>query len=169
MRKVVVFAVSVSLMAGLAACGDGPDDEPVLVHDGARPLVTTVLIDACLAAIADGADAAVAAAPMTDTVKQAAPIVDGAALPRVERTLDRSRLWAVQTPQVFRRAVLVEALAQPDAVLAAATDDASLVEAAGGDVRIVPAPSTNLKVTVPVDLELAELLLPRLRQNDVPC
>jgi len=157
-----------SVRAGLAACGDGSDDEPVLVHDGARPLVTPGLVDACLAAIADGADAAVAAAPMTDTVKQAQPAAaDG--LPRVERTLDRSRLWAVQTPQVFRRAVLVDALAQPDAVLAAATDDASLVEAAGGDVRIVPAPSTNLKVTVPVDLELAELLLPRLRQNDVPC
>jgi 2-C-methyl-D-erythritol 4-phosphate cytidylyltransferase len=157
-----------SVRAGLAACGDGPDDEPVLVHDGARPLVTAALIDACLAAVVDGADAAVAAAPMTDTVKQAPP-ADGAGLPRVERTLDRSRLWAVQTPQVFRRAVLLDALAQPDAVLAAATDDASLVEAAGGDVRIVPAPSTNLKVTVPVDLELAELLLPRLRQNDVPC
>jgi 2-C-methyl-D-erythritol 4-phosphate cytidylyltransferase len=158
-----------SVRAGLAACGDGPDDEPVLVHDGARPLVTAALVDACLAAVAGGADAAVAAAPMTDTVKQAAPGADGAGLPRVERTLDRSRLWAVQTPQVFRRAVLLDALAQPDDVLAAATDDASLVEAAGGDVRIVPAPSTNLKVTVPVDLELAELLLPRLRQNDVPC
>lgn len=157
-----------SVRAGLIACGDGPDDEPVLVHDGARPLVTAALIAACLAAVEEGADAAVAAAPMTDTVKQAAP-ADGIARPRVERTLDRSRLWAVQTPQVFRRRALLDALAQPDAVLAAATDDASLVEAAGGDVRIVPAPSTNLKVTVPVDLELAELLLPRLRQNDVPC
>ncbi|MBF6620243.1 MAG: 2-C-methyl-D-erythritol 4-phosphate cytidylyltransferase [Patulibacter sp.] len=158
-----------SVRAGLAACGAGPADEPVLVHDGARPLVTLALVDACLAAVADGADAAVAAAAMTDTVKQTRDPRDPDALPRVERTLDRSRLWAVQTPQVFRRSVLVDALAQPDAVLAAATDDASLVEAAGGDVRIVPAPSTNLKVTVPVDLELAELLLPRLRQNDVPC
>lgn len=156
-----------SVRAGLAACGDGPGDEPVLVHDGARPLVTAALIEDCLAAVVAGADAAVAAAPMTDTVKQATPVGDGR--PRVDRTLDRSRLWAVQTPQVFRRAVLLDALAQPDEVLAAATDDASLVEAAGGDVRIVPAPSTNLKVTVPVDLELAELLLPRLRQNDVPC
>ncbi len=161
-----------SVRAGLAACGAGPDDEPVLVHDGARPLVTPALVEACLDAVASGADAAVAAAPMTDTVKQASrPAATGpdTGLPRVDRTLDRSRLWAVQTPQVFRRSVLVGALAQPDAVLAAATDDASLVEAAGGDVRIVPAPSTNLKVTVPVDLELAELLLPRLRQNDVPC
>lgn len=158
-----------SVRSGLAACGDGPADEPVLVHDGARPLVTAALVAACLAAVVDGADAAVAAAPMTDTVKQASPVDDGAALPRVERTLDRSRLWAVQTPQAFRRAVLLDALSQPDEVLAAATDDASLVEAAGGDVRIVAAPSTNLKVTVPVDLELAELLLPRLRQNDVPC
>src|SRR5690606_10289610 len=117
-----------SVRAGLAACGDGPDDEPVLVHDGARPLVTGALIEACLAAVVEGADAAVAAAPMTDTVKQAERTVDGAGttLPRVDRTLDRSRLWAVQTPQVFRRAVLLDALAQPDAVLAAATDDASL-------------------------------------------
>lgn len=174
-RRVVAVAGgrerSHSVRAGLAACGDGPDDEPVLVHDGARPLVTAALIEACLAAVKEGADAAVAAAPMTDTVKQTEPAAagTGTTLPRVDRTLDRSRLWAVQTPQVFRRAVLLDALAQPDAVLATATDDASLVEAAGGDVRIVPAPSTNLKVTVPVDLELAELLLPRLRQNDVPC
>lgn len=158
-----------SVRSGLTACGDGPADEAVLVHDGARPLVTPALVDACLAAVAGGADAAVAAAAMTDTVKQAGAPAPSDGLPRVERTLDRSRLWAVQTPQVFRRSVLVDALAQPDEVLAAATDDASLVEAAGGDVRIVPAPSTNLKVTLPVDLELAELLLPRLRQNDVPC
>lgn len=157
-----------SVRAGLAAADGGDPDEPVLVHDGARPLVTPALVDACLAAVTDGADAAVAAAPMTDTVKQAATAADEP-LPRVERTLDRSRLWAVQTPQVFRRAALLAALGQPDDVLAAATDDASLVEAAGGNVRIVPAPSTNLKVTVPVDLELVELLLPRLRQNDVPC
>uniref|UniRef100_UPI002A7559F5 IspD/TarI family cytidylyltransferase n=1 Tax=Patulibacter defluvii TaxID=3095358 RepID=UPI002A7559F5 len=82
-----------------------------------------------------------------------------APLPRVARTLDRSRLWAVQTPQVFRRDVLERALAEPDEVLAAATDDASLVEAAGGDVRLVAAPRSNLKVTLPEDLRLAELLL----------
>ncbi|MGZ6697639.1 MAG: 2-C-methyl-D-erythritol 4-phosphate cytidylyltransferase, partial [Solirubrobacteraceae bacterium] len=74
-------------------------------------------------------------------------------------TLDRSALWAVQTPQVFRRDVLERVLAQDDAVLAAATDDASLVEAQGGTVRVVAVAEPNLKVTTPLDLRVAELLL----------
>jgi 2-C-methyl-D-erythritol 4-phosphate cytidylyltransferase len=90
---------------------------------------------------------------VTDTTKEAGD--DGL----VRRTLDRSRLWAVQTPQVFRRSALEAVLAQPDAVLAAATDDASLVEAAGGRVRLVEAPRENLKVTTPVDLLVAGALL----------
>jgi 2-C-methyl-D-erythritol 4-phosphate cytidylyltransferase len=126
--------------------------DPVLVHDAARPLVSVELIEQCLAAIA-GADAAIAAAPVVDTTKEA----DAGGT--VVRTLDRSRLWAVQTPQVFRRAALEAALARPDAELAAATDDASLVEAAGGRVVVVEAPRENLKVTTPLDLRLAELLL----------
>ncbi|MCK9250199.1 MAG: 2-C-methyl-D-erythritol 4-phosphate cytidylyltransferase [Solirubrobacteraceae bacterium] len=147
-----------SVRAGLDAAGDGPADEPVLVHDGARPLLTPDLVDDCLRAVLEGADAAIAAAPITDTVKVADPARDGTA-PRVVRTLDRSRLWAVQTPQAFRRAALRTALDRPDAEIAAATDDASLVEADGGDVRVVVAPRSNLKVTVPEDLHLAELLL----------
>ncbi len=71
----------------------------------------------------------------------------------------RSELWAVQTPQVFRRAWLERALAQPDDVLAAATDDASIVESLGGTVALVAAPSANLKVTTQHDLVVAELLL----------
>ena len=90
---------------------------------------------------------------MTDTVKEAG------ADRVVRRTLDRSALWAVQTPQVFRRDVLARALAQEDRVLAAATDDAGLVEALGGRVGVVPAPRENLKVTTPLDLRVAELLL----------
>ena len=78
---------------------------------------------------------------------------------RVERTLDRSRLWAVQTPQVFRREALERALAQGDAVVGAATDDASLVEELGGTVAVVPAPAENLKVTTTLDLRVAELVL----------
>jgi 2-C-methyl-D-erythritol 4-phosphate cytidylyltransferase len=77
----------------------------------------------------------------------------------VVRTLDRTRLWAVQTPQVFRRAALWDALAQPADVLAAATDDAGLVEARGGVVRVVASSPRNLKVTTAIDLRLAELLL----------
>ena len=127
--------------------------DPVLVQDAARPLLSVELVERCLEALVDGVDAVVAAARVTDTTKEAG--ADGV----VTRTLDRSRLWAVQTPQVFRRAALEAALAQPDDVLAAATDDASLVEAAGGVVRVVEAPRENLKVTTPLDLRVAELLL----------
>ncbi len=110
------------------------------------------LVERCLAAL-DEADAAIAAAPVVDTTKEAAS--DGTVL----RTLDRTKLWAVQTPQAFRRAALADALDQPEEVLAAATDDASLVEARGGRVQVVPAPRENLKVTTPLDLRVAELLL----------
>jgi 2-C-methyl-D-erythritol 4-phosphate cytidylyltransferase len=128
--------------------------EEVLVHDAARPLVTVELAQACLDALdARDLDAAIAAAPVTDTIKEAG------ADQVVERTLDRSRLWAIQTPQAFRREALERALGQPDEVVAAATDDAALVEALGGSVGIVEAPPENLKVTTPLDLRLAELLL----------
>ena len=133
-----------SVRAALAAAR--PDDA-VVVHDAARPLATPALFEQCLAALAD-ADAAIAAARVTDTVKECA---DG----RVERTLDRSRLWAVQTPQAFRREALVRALALDDEVVGAATDDASLVESLGGTVRVVEAPRENVKVTTPLDLRVA--------------
>ena len=140
-----------SVRNALREAGDG---DPVLVQDAARPLLTPELAQRCLAAVSEGgADAAIAAARVTDTTKEAGP--DGV----VARTLDRSRLWAVQTPQVFRRAALEAALSQPEEVLAAATDDAALVEVAGGLVVVVEAPAENLKVTTPVDLRLAELLL----------
>jgi 2-C-methyl-D-erythritol 4-phosphate cytidylyltransferase len=139
---------SESVRNALAAAGE-PD--AVVVHDAARPLLDPELVERCLAALAD-ADAAIAAAPVTDTIKEA----DGQV---VAATLDRSRLWAVQTPQAFRRAVLEAALDQPPEVLAAATDDAGLVEARGGVVRVVESTPRNLKVTTPADLELAELLL----------
>jgi len=134
-----------------AALAISAPDDVVIVHDAARPLVTTELVAACLAAL-DGADAAIAATPVTDTIKECE---DG----RVVRTLDRGRLWAIQTPQVFRREALERALAQDDGVVAAATDDAGLVEALGGTVRIVPAPPENLKVTTALDLRVAEMLL----------
>ncbi len=143
-----------SVRAALAAAGDGPDDEPVLVHDAARPLVTPALVQAALdALVAGGCDAVVTAARVTDTIKRA----DGDG--RVLETLARRELWAVQTPQVFRRAALARVLGLPDEVLAAATDDAGLVEQAGGRVHVVESPPENLKVTTPVDLRLAELLL----------
>jgi 2-C-methyl-D-erythritol 4-phosphate cytidylyltransferase len=130
-----------------------PEAEVVVVHDAARPLVTRDLVERCVAAVRDGWHGAIAAAPMTDTVKEAG---DGG---RVMRTLDRSALWRIQTPQVFAADALRRALDVPDEVLAAATDDASLVEAAGGSVRVVEAPAENIKVTTPVDLEIAAALL----------
>lgn len=142
---------SESVLRALEASGAG---DPVLVHDAARPLLSIELVRATLAAVEQkGVDAAIAATPVTDTIKQA----DGEGL--VTQTLDRAGLWAVQTPQVFRRKALERALEVPDEVLAQATDDAWLIERAGGRVAIVPAPKDNLKVTTMLDLELAELFL----------
>jgi 2-C-methyl-D-erythritol 4-phosphate cytidylyltransferase len=130
-----------------------PEATVVVVHDAARPLVTRDLVERCLAALEPGVDGAIAAVPMTDTVKEAAP--DG----RVLRTLDRSSLWAIQTPQVFRADVLRRALERDAAALAAAPDDARLVEELGGTVRVVEAPPENIKVTRESDLRIAEALL----------
>ncbi len=139
---------SASVRAALAAAGEGD----VVVHDAARPLVEPALFTAALAAL-EGADAAVAAAQATDTIKEAGPDH------RVTATLDRSRLWAIQTPQAFRRSALERALDVGDDVLAQATDDAWLVERAGGSVVVVPSTPANFKVTTPHDLTVAELLL----------
>jgi 2-C-methyl-D-erythritol 4-phosphate cytidylyltransferase len=145
---------SQSVLGALRA-GEG---DPVIVHDAARPLVTASIFEDALAALAaHGWDCVVAAAPVTDTIKEAA---DG----KVVRTLDRSTLWAVQTPQVFRRSALKRALAVDDDVLGSATDDAWLVERLGGSVRIVAAPRENMKITTQGDLRVAELAL-RERQG----
>jgi 2-C-methyl-D-erythritol 4-phosphate cytidylyltransferase len=140
---------SASVRNALAAA---PEASVVVVHDAARPLLERDLVERCVAAL-DGVDGAIAAAPVTDTVKEAD------ASGRVVRTLDRSVLWAVQTPQVFRAEVLRAALDADDSVLAAATDDASLVEAAGGAIVLVEAPRENIKVTTELDLRVAEAML----------
>jgi 2-C-methyl-D-erythritol 4-phosphate cytidylyltransferase len=141
---------SESVANAIELCGEAI----VVVHDAARPLVTPKLINAVVDRLADDPDAAgvIAAAPVTDTIKQAG---EGG---EVERTLDRSGLWAVQTPQAFRTDVLREALSDPDS-LPDATDDAMLVERRGGRMLIHPNPADNLKVTTPLDLRVAELLL----------
>jgi 2-C-methyl-D-erythritol 4-phosphate cytidylyltransferase len=140
---------SASVRAALAACGAG---DPVIVHDAARPLATPRLFERALREIeATGAEAVVAAAPVPDTIKETK---DGV----VTRTLDRSALWAIQTPQVFRRAALERALSN-EALLARATDDAWLIEQQGGTVQVVSAGQPNFKVTTPDDLRMAELLL----------
>lgn len=142
---------SESVRNALAAA---PEAEIAVVHDAARPMVTARLVERCVEAIhAPGVDGAVAAARVADTIKEAD------ASQRVLRTLDRGALWAVQTPQVFWADRLRAALDVDAEALAAASDDAGLVERAGGTVAIVEAPPENLKVTTPLDLRTAEALL----------
>ena len=144
---------SESVRRALRAAGAG---DPVIVHDAARPLATPELFARALAEFeCSGADGVIAATPVLNTIKEVDR--DGAT---VLRTLDRSRLWAVQTPQVFRRSALERALSEASAdSLAAATDDAWLIERLGGKVRVIDGGAGNIKVTTPTDLRLAEMLL----------
>jgi len=137
-----------SVDAGLRLLG--PDPELVLVHDAARPFAPVAVIDRVLAALTAGADAAIPALPVTDTIKQ----VDEVG--HVLSTVDRGALVAVQTPQGFRRAALVAAHA--NAARLDATDDAALVEASGGQVQVVRGDERSFKITVPLDLALAEVV-----------
>lgn len=127
-----------------------PAAQTVAVHDGARPLVDPQKIAACLAEAAH-CGAAVLAVPVKDTVKICK---DGA----VERTLDRSVLWAAQTPQCYRREVLSRALEEFGAEKDA-TDESQLVEKTGVKVRVVPSDYKNNKITTPEDLTFAEALV----------
>jgi 2-C-methyl-D-erythritol 4-phosphate cytidylyltransferase len=153
---------SESVAAGL----ERVETELIAVHDAARPLITAELIDEIVERLLDRPDAAavIAAAPLTDTVKRARePRPPKGEFPRggptVAQTMSRDHLWAAQTPQVFRTLALREALDTDPQRIAAATDDAMLVEKAGGKVLIQPSPRENLKVTTPLDLRVAELLL----------
>jgi 2-C-methyl-D-erythritol 4-phosphate cytidylyltransferase len=133
---------SASVRAGLAAVP--PEASVVLVHDGARPLAGHDLFARVVAAVAPGVDAVVPAVPVTDTVRR-----------RGGGPVDRGDLLAVQTPQGFRAAALRDAhRGEPEA-----TDDVTLVEAAGGKVVVVDGSPANLKVTHPADLVVAEALL----------
>jgi 2-C-methyl-D-erythritol 4-phosphate cytidylyltransferase len=123
------------------------DADIVIVHDAVRPFITRALIDAVVsAAVAGGA--AICALPIAETVKR---VTDGL----VEATVDRTGLWAVQTPQAFRAALLREAheKARRDGVVG--TDEAMLVERMGHPVRVVPGLPGNVKITTPDDLRRA--------------
>ena len=137
---------SASVRAGLAAVPG--EAEVIVVHDAARPLAAAALWRAAIDAVARGADAALCAVAVTDTIKR----VEG---DRVVATLDRSELVAVQTPQAFRAVALRRAHEQD----ADATDDGALVEAAGGTVVLVPGSVVNVKITHPHDVLVAEALL----------
>lgn len=130
-----------SVRAGLAAIPGTATH--VLVHDGARPLVSSAIVDRVIQAL-DSAEGAIPVVAVTDTLRDH----DG-------NTVDRSQLVAVQTPQGFR----VPALRQAHAGAAEATDDAGLVTAQGGTVVHVAGDPTNLKITVPSDLSIAEVLI----------
>jgi 2-C-methyl-D-erythritol 4-phosphate cytidylyltransferase len=132
-----------------------PDDaQVVLIHDAARPLADDALFRAVIDAVTAGADGAIPGVPVSDTIK----VVDGAegdAGRTVTATLDRTALVAVQTPQGFGATALRAAHASG----LQATDDAALVEARGGTVRVVPGDPQNVKITTPADLGTAERLL----------
>jgi 2-C-methyl-D-erythritol 4-phosphate cytidylyltransferase len=141
--------------------------ELVAIHDAARPLLTPELVEQLVTRLDATPEAAgaIPAAPVTDTIKRAEGSKSASTAEEmgdalfVGATLDRSRLWAAQTPQVFRAEALRAALEVDPKVRDAATDEAMLVEAAGGTVLIHPTSPQNLKVTTPLDLRVAELLL----------
>ena len=139
-----------SVRSGLAAVP--ADAEIIVVHDAARPLAPPALWSAVVAEITAGADAAIPGVAVTDTIKRVS------ATGSIE-TLDRSQLVAVQTPQAFR----ASALRAAHAGAAHATDDAALIEAAGGRVVVVAGDPDNLKLTGPGDLEVLAVLLARSR------
>ena len=133
---------SESVRKGLAVV---PDDVAiVLVHDGARPLASDAVFQGVIAAVVDGADAAVPAVPVVDSIRH-----------RAQGAIDRSPLVAVQTPQGFA----ADRLRAAHVSGADASDDATLVEADGGSVVVVDGDAANLKITNPLDLQIAELLL----------
>jgi 2-C-methyl-D-erythritol 4-phosphate cytidylyltransferase len=129
-----------------------PEADFVAVHDAARPCVTPGLIDAVFARAAE-TGAALLAVPVADTIKR------GDAEGRICGTVEREGLWLAQTPQVFRRDWLTAAYARRESLGTAITDDARLIEAAGHSVSLVSGSATNLKITTPDDLSLADAWL----------
>lgn len=151
-RAVVAGGASrqASVMNGLAELGD--DVKIVAIHDGARPCLTPALVEETIRS-AKKCGSGVAAVKVTDTIKE----VDRGTL--VARTVDRTKLWAVQTPQTFKVDVLRKAYAFTEKKKLAMTDEASAVEAIGEPVHLVPSPATNMKITNPLDLSLAAMIL----------
>jgi 2-C-methyl-D-erythritol 4-phosphate cytidylyltransferase len=139
-----------SVRRGLAALPPGADG--VLIHDGARCLVEPSLLGRCADAVAAG-EAVIAATPVTDTIKQ----VDGRG--HIAATPDRQGLWAAQTPQGFPVAQLARAHERAEAEGWSVTDDASLFERLGLAVRVLESPPSNIKLTTPFDLVIAEAVL----------
>jgi 2-C-methyl-D-erythritol 4-phosphate cytidylyltransferase len=138
-----------SVARGLSEISPGTDI--VLIHDGARPLVGQDLIGAVIEETGRSG-AVVPAVPCEDTVKKAENGV-------VVETVDRKLLWAVQTPQGFKREIIFSAYEKAMKAGYYGTDDAQLVEKSGGRVKVIPGGKENIKITRPVDLVLAEAIL----------
>lgn len=135
------------------ALGAVPDEaDVVLIHDGARPLLTLEVVERTLRAVTP-ASGVIAAIPVADTLKRVAP--DGV----IAGTVDRRELWRAQTPQAFPRSMIQDAYTRAEEEGAGATDDAALVERYGGRIVVVEGDVRNIKVTRPEDLTLAGLLL----------
>src|SRR5271156_1004852 len=130
------------------------ESELVIVHDAARPLATPAIFEACLSAAAR-AGGAIAAIPVSDTLKR---VADGA----ISATVPRVGLWQAQTPQAFRRVLLVTAHQRALSEKIAATDDADLVERTGARVEVVEASTNNIKITTPSDLAIVEAIIASL-------
>ncbi len=135
-----------------------PEADFVVVHDAVRPVLADVWIDQVFRA-AEKSGAAILATPVTSTLKR----VDTSHT--VTETVDRHQLWEAQTPQVFRRQLLLDAYAQAD--IAAATDDAELVQRSGHPVTVVAGSPLNLKITTREDLKLAGLALKSLPKSQL--
>lgn len=143
-----------SVLAGLDALATAAaDDDWVLVHDAARPCLSQAMIDALVAELATDAVGGLLAVPVADTLKRADPEQ------RVAATEPRDGLWQAQTPQMFRYGPLVAAIRAALAAGHGGTDEAAAIEAAGARPKLVRGDVTNLKVTFPADLSLAELIL----------
>lgn len=130
------------------------DTDLVVVHDGARPFLTTEMISTAIQSSLNS-DGAIAAVPVKDTIK----IVNSEGI--VKTTPCRDQIWSVQTPQTFRYSILRKAHEKARNEGFLGTDDASLVERTGGKIRVIPGSYENLKVTTPEDLIIGEAILKR--------
>jgi len=147
-----------SVYNGLMAASDFEKVETVVVHDGARPLIEPLLIDDAIKNL-NGYDGVVVGVPAKDTVKL---VHDGV----VSQTLKREEVWQIQTPQVFRQDILLQAHEKAKAEAFYGTDDAVLVERSGGKVKVILGSDENIKVTTPVDLVAAEAILKSREAGD---
>lgn len=142
-----------SVYLGLLAADQKTD--VAVIHDGARPLITAHIISKAIGGLKE-CDGTVVAVPVTNTIKESFSCDQQV---MVHHTLNREHLWSVQTPQVFRYKILLQALSQAQQEGFSGTDDASYVEHYGGKIKIVEGSYKNIKITTPEDIRIAEVLV----------